>query len=68
MGCLILFISIRTLKITDFFRKWNNGISQRDRVIAYYAMVMGFGVCLGLFFATPITRLFTDTIGGGRRN
>jgi hypothetical protein len=66
-GGIILYASIRTLGKTDYFRKWSSCVSLSDKIFAYIAIIMGFGVCIGLIFAAPIYRFMTDSIGGGRQ-
>ncbi len=64
----MILVAIRTLSVTDFFRRWDNGLSQRDRSIGMIAIILGAMIAIALFFASPFFRLITDWIGGGKRS
>ena len=65
---MMIIAAIYTLRVTDYFRRWNYGISKRDRAIGQFPIIIGIMVAIALFFVAPFMRFITDLIGGGRHN
>lgn len=59
-----IFAAIRTLKVTDYFRRWST-VSGSDKLMAYWAIYLGICLFIALFFVAPFTRFLTDAVGGG---
>ncbi len=65
LGVAVIAAGINTLRATDYFRRWNSGVSQRDKLIAYIAIYLGVNMTIALFFVAPFMRFITDAVGGG---
>lgn len=55
-GVALIWASLHTLKATDHFRRWNSGVSQRDKLIGYVVIFFGIAMTIALFFAIPFMR------------
>lgn len=64
-GAALIWASVHTLQATDYFRRWNSGVSQRDKWIGYVTIYFGVMMTIALFFVAPFMRFITDTVGGG---
>lgn len=65
VGIATILASVYALQTTDFYRRWNIGISSAARLAAYLAIYMGVMLTLALFFVAPFMRFITDAVGGG---
>lgn len=48
VGALLVYIAVRTERITKGFRHWKYGIETKDKVAAHLTLLVGGYVCIGL--------------------
>jgi membrane-bound metal-dependent hydrolase YbcI (DUF457 family) len=61
----LILASSYTLQATDYFRKWDRGVSQLNKFIGFSVVILGLMFSIALLFVPSITRFFTDAVGGG---
>lgn len=64
-GIGIVWAGIHTLRATEGFKRWDSGVSERDKAIGTLCIVLGAYISIGLIFALPFIRFVEGTVGEG---
>lgn len=57
-GIVIVLAGVHTLRATEGFKRWDSGVSGRDKSIGTLCIMIGGYVSIGLIIAWPLYKIF----------